>query len=195
MSIVMPGLKGNNNVLMKAFDDIVKQIKQQTVPPVDQWRPDRVAEIDIEIDADGNWYHEQSKIQRQQLVNLFASILWFEQDRYYLVTPVEKLAIKVADVPYVIQQASLIDKARVAVTNTGEQVIIGSEYPIELREYQGQWLPYLNLRFDIWARVGRAVYYEWVTEAMEAGEPKSEFADLTLTSNDYRFCIARQDSS
>ena len=191
----MPGLKGNNNVLMKAFDDIVKQIKQQTVPPVDQWRPDRVAEIDIEIDADGNWYHEQSKIQRQQLVNLFASILWFEQDRYYLVTPVEKLAIKVADVPYVIQQASLIDKARVAVTNTGEQVIIGSEYPIELREYQGQWLPYLNLRFDIWARVGRAVYYEWVTEAMEACEPKSEFADLTLTSNDYRFCIARQDSS
>ena len=183
-------LKGNNSFVMNDLDALEKQISQQSIRPVDQWRPAHVGEIDIFIDAQGQWFHEGDLIQREPLVKLFASILWYEQGQHYLVTPVEKLAIKVSDAPYIIQQADLIEDAWVVTTNTGEQVILDVENAVELRLYKDQWLPYINVRFDLWARVNRSVYYQWVTLAMDESEQPMP---LVLRSQGYEFQVAKED--
>jgi len=174
---------------MGRLKKIADQIAEQSQPPVDKWQPEHVGEIDIRIDEQGNWFHEGDPILREKLVRLFASILWFENGQHYLVTPVEKLAIDVFDVPYVAHQMEHVDDTWVAVTNTHEQVIIGQDHPVELREYQGQNVPYIRVRYDIWARVNRSIYYQWVTEAIEG--QVDEKAALVLSSGGYEFEVAR----
>ncbi len=171
---------------MSRLQQIVEQIDAQSQPPVHLWDPEYVGSIDINIDNNGAWFHEGGLISRDKLVCLFASILWFENGQHYLVTPAEKLAIDVADVPFLIHQMEHVDDTWVAVTNTHDQIIIGDENPVVLREFNGQWLPYINVRYDLWARVNRSVYYQWVSEAAEAAEDET---DLWLNSAAYRFRV------
>ena len=174
---------------MNRLEQIAKQIEGDKKPPVHLWKPERQGEIDIRIDAQGNWFHEGDPILRDKLVALFASILWAEDGAHFLVTPAEKLSIDVADVPYVIHQAEYVDRAWVTVTNTHEQVIVGESNPVELREYQGQWVPYVNVRYDLWARVNRSIYYQWAEAAID--QQQAEADALTLNSCDYSFEVAR----
>lgn len=171
---------------MNRLQQIAEQIDAQSQPPVHLWKPEHVGKIDIRIDKNGVWYHEGDPIRRDKLVALFATILWFEDGQHYLVTPVEKLAIEVEDSPFLIHQMEHIEDAWVAVTNTHEKIIVGDQHPVILREFNGQDLPYVNVRYDLWARVNRSVYYHWVTEAVDAGERQDE---LWLNSAGYRFRV------
>lgn len=174
---------------MSRIDEIAEQIDQHQTPPVHLWKPEHVGEIDIRIDAQGVWFHEGDPILREPLVRLFASILWCEEGGHYLVTPVEKLKIRVEDAPFVVHQMEFVDDAWVAVTNVHEQVIIGQNNPVALRVYQKQWLPYINVRYDLWARVNRSIYFQWVTEAMELEQDSD--SELVLSSNGYEFSVAK----
>lgn len=174
---------------MDRLKEIAAQIDQQAQPPVHKWRPEHLGEIDIRIDSQGFWFHEGTPIQRDKLVQLFASILWYENQQRYLVTPVEKLAIAVEDVPYLIHQMEHVEDTWVAVTNTHEQVIIAEDNPVELRKYQGQWVPYVRVRYDLWARVNRSIYYQWASQAV--AHQQSENDPLTLHSGSYQFEVAR----
>ena len=59
---------------------------------------------DIRIATNGDWYHEGSKINRIELVKLFASVLHKKDDnKYWLITPKEEGTIEVDDAPFVIQ--------------------------------------------------------------------------------------------
>ena len=64
------------------------------------WNPPFCGDIDMRIAADGTWFYCGSPIGRPPLVQLFASILRKDGDRYVLVTPVEKVGIKVDDAPF-----------------------------------------------------------------------------------------------
>ncbi len=173
---------------MTRLDEIAEQISAKQQPPVHLWKPNNVGTIDIKIDSNGFWFHEGEPILRDKLVGLFASILWFEDGQHFLVTPAEKLAIEVADTPYLIHQMEKLDDTWVAVTNTHEQIIIGDQHPVTLREYQGQWLPYVNVRYNLWARLNRSVYFQWVTEAMDVADDEAK--ELWLQSGDYRFRLS-----
>ena len=170
---------------MNRLDKIAEQIATQSQPPVHLWQPERKGEIDIQIDSNGFWYHEGDRIVRDKLVRLFASILWAEDDDYFLVTPAEKLRIQVEDVPYLINQAENVDGAWLVTTNTHEQVIVGDEHPVCLKTYKEQALPYVCIRYDLWARLNRSVYFQWVEEALE----NADGDDLMLTSGGYGFCL------
>lgn len=174
---------------MNRLEHIAEQINSQSQPPVHLWKPEHCGVIDIKIDSNGFWFHEGEPISRDKLVALFASILWFENGQHFLVTPVEKLTIEVVDVPYIIQQMEKVDQHWVAVTNTHEQVIIGDDHPVTLREFQGQWLPYINVRYDLWARLNRSVYYQWVVDALELAGDSNE---LWLKSGTYRFRLNQE---
>ena len=173
---------------MNQLQKISHQIDARAQPPVHLWKPQQVGDIDITIDAEGVWEHEGARFERQSLVRLFASILWYEAGQYYLVTPAEKLRIQVADVPYVVQQVEQIEENWIATTNTQEPIIVSVEHPVELRDYKGQWVPYLRVRYDLWARLNRACYLAWVDAAIERSEPGLR---VQLSSADYRFEVAR----
>lgn len=180
---------------MQRLKEIAQQIGQQSQPPVHSWKPEQLGEIDIHIDSQGAWCHEGEPIVRDSLVRLFASILWHEGEHTYLVTPIEKLRIQVDDVPFVVHQMELVDHAWVAVINTHEQVIIGRDNPVELRQYNGQWVPYLNVRYDLWARVNRSIYVQWVNQAVKNLERQGKDwvagQALCLSSQGYQFEVAK----
>ena len=83
------------------FDTLTSLQRNKRLPPLHLWQPERTGEIDIRIDREGRWYHEGSRIERQPLVDLFATIIRLEVNGYYLVTPVEKMKITVEEVPFI----------------------------------------------------------------------------------------------
>lgn len=145
-------------------------------PPVETWTPSVVSQIDIEIKRDGSWWHEGTKIQRFELVKLFASILIHQDGDYFLVTPAEKCQVRVADVPFIIDAvvaefgfaAEGVQPAPLAsikcITNLGEEVMLGKQHPLQLKTgADGVPVPYVLVRNGMQARVGRNPYYELVS--------------------------------
>jgi hypothetical protein len=171
---------------MSRLESIAAQIEGDSQPPVHLWNPAHVGEIDIEIDHLGRWFHEGGQIKRPALVRLFASILWRENGEYFLVTPAEKLKIRVADVPLTVELAEWIDGSWVVTTNTVQRVIISEQHPVKLQTYRGQLVPYVNVRYDLWARVSRAVFFQWVEIALDdtTDDP------VILKSGDYTAALA-----
>src|SRR6201987_2197901 len=70
------------------------------LPPVHLWNPPYCGDIDMRIASDGTWFYQKTPIGRAALVKLFASVLKREGDKYFLVTPVEKVGIIVDDAPF-----------------------------------------------------------------------------------------------
>lgn len=142
-------------------------------PPVECWNPSVIQDIDIEIRRDGSWWHEGTRIQRYELVKLFASILIMQNDEYFLVTPAEKCRVRVADVPFIIDAvvADVEDARSVhpeiraikCVTNLGEEIMLGAQHPLTLKaDAHGVAIPYVLVRNGMQARFGRNAYYELV---------------------------------
>ena len=79
--------------------------------PASSWNPPDCGDIDMCIAADGTWFYCGSPIGRLRLVKLFASVLRKEADRYVLVTPVEKVGIRVHDAPFLAVEMRVEDEA------------------------------------------------------------------------------------
>lgn len=141
---------------------------QRALPPVEKWNPDYCGELDLLIRRDGSWIHEGTPIGRARLVRLFSTVLKREGDRYYLVTPVEKLGIRVEDAPFVAVLMESIDAGEaqklVFTTNVGDGIVAGPDHRLVFREYEqtGERVPYIEVRAGLEALVARSVYYDLV---------------------------------
>src|SRR5689334_24774933 len=89
------------------LEGIAAALPQRGPPPVERWNPPFCGDIDMRIAADGTWYYQKTPSGRPALVKLFASVLKREGDRYFLVTPVEKVGIAVDDVPFLAVELSV----------------------------------------------------------------------------------------
>ena len=164
-----------------------QQLEKQP-SPIEQWDPPFCGDIDIRIQPDGQWLYQSSPIGRLALVRLFASVLVFEDSQYVLKTPVEKVRIQVDDVPFVIQswrwQPTADGQVLVAATNLNDEIIPGPDHPVTLHPYQGQQVPYISLWRGLAARIGRNVFYQWVSEALAQHE-QTPTSELHLQSGHY----------
>ena len=70
------------------------------LPPVHLWNPPFCGDLDMRIATDGTWYYMGTPIGRPALVRLFSTILKREDGKHFLVTPVEKVGIRVDDAPF-----------------------------------------------------------------------------------------------
>src|SRR5690554_1247947 len=85
---------------------VEKNAGGKALPPLDQWNPGLLGDMDLLITRDGSWLFEGKPIGREAIVRLFSTILRKEQDgAYYLVTPVEKWRIAVEDTPLMAHSA------------------------------------------------------------------------------------------
>ncbi len=92
--------KGQPNQGLDAIVTAAGEAARRGPPPVHLWNPPFCGDLDLRIARDGTWYYLKTPIGRPSLVKLFASVLKREGDKYFLVTPVEKVGIVVEDVPY-----------------------------------------------------------------------------------------------
>lgn len=134
-------------------------------PPVHLWNPPFCGDLDMEIRADGTWFYNSTPIGRPAMVRLFASILKREGDAYFLVTPVEKVGIRVVDAPFVAVDADIA--AEIAfTTNVGDRVTAGPDHAIELRGTPDEPRPYVHIRRGLWALIDRKTFYRLADAAM-----------------------------
>lgn len=143
--------------------------KSRGLPPVDKWNPPFCGDLDMEIRADGTWFYMGTPIGRAPLVRLFSTVLRKDEDgRTYLVTPVEKVGIRVVDAPFVAveMQAGERDGAPLITfrTNVGDVVEVDAVHPLrfEMVGEEGQLKPYVLVRGRLEALVSRAMMYELV---------------------------------
>lgn len=160
------------------------QLQQPQLSPVESWNPPFCGDLPVHIDVDGNWFYQGSQIARLPLVKLFASVLLCQGEEYFLQTPVEKVRIQVADVPFLITQSQWLAGAAGPelwlTTNLGDTVLLSIANPLSLQLFAGQQVPYLNLWRGLSARLHRNVYYQLV-EYAELEESRDD-ADSSSTS-------------
>ncbi|MBS0473343.1 MAG: DUF1285 domain-containing protein [Proteobacteria bacterium] len=136
------------------------------LPPVEKWNPAHCGEIDIRIARDGTWYHMGSPIGRKELVRLFSTILRKDPEGYVLVTPVEKMRIRVEDVPFLAVLMDVsgegCDQVLTFTTNVGDEAVAGRDNPIrvETDPATGEPAPYVHIRKGLEARIARSVFYQ-----------------------------------
>ena len=150
----------------------IDQVEAHKIPPVEQWTPAFSGDIDILIKADGSWWHEGELMQRQALVTLFSSILKYEEEQYYLVTPVEKWRIRVEDRPLHIHLVSRHDDHIQCLTTATDAVVINTEHPLKMSLFNGTSLPEVKIRHNLWARLTRNAWYELLQFAEETDEDR-----------------------
>ena len=144
------------------------------LPPVHLWKPDFSGDIDMQIRADGTWWHEGGQIKRPAMVTMFASILWKEADEYFLVTPVEKVRIQVEDVPLFVTELRVTetdDQQQLSfITSTEDVVLCDADHPlrVETDPNSGEPSPYIAVRYGMEARLNRNAFYQLVELGYEA---------------------------
>ena len=133
-------------------------------PPVHLWDPPHCGDLDMEIRRDGTWFYEGTPIGRPAMVRLFASILRLDGEDYVLVTPVEKVGIRVEDAPFVAvdfeREGSAQDPVLAFTTNVGDRVEAGPNHAIRVtRDEAGEPSPYLHVRRGLEALIDRKSFY------------------------------------
>jgi uncharacterized protein len=154
------------------------------MPPVDKWNPDFCGDLDMEIKADGTWFYMGTPIGRQPLVRLFSTVLRKDEDgRTYLVTPVEKIGIRVEDAHFLAVELNVSGEGDTQVmtfrTNVGDIVEASGDTPLRfaVSEDNGGLKPYLLVRGRLEALLARPVMYELVNYGEEIEiDGKSMFA-------------------
>lgn len=160
-------------VVTPSADEIalaIKAIETSGLPPVHLWNPPFCGDLDIQIKRDGTWIHEGRPINRHKLVQLFSSILKREGDKYFLVTPVEKVGITVEDAPFVAVDVDVEGDGQAQqlqfTTQVGDRVTASADCPIRLEGAAAEPSPYVMVRAGLEARIDRKSFYRMV----EVGE-------------------------
>ena len=155
--------------LMKALADT-----KDGERPVEKWNPENCGQMDMVIKSDGSWWHDGTRITRQPLVELFASILRKDDDgKTYLVTPVEKIEITVERAHFIATRVDVEGDGptqRVFFkTNMNEAVEAGPNAPIrvETDPKTMEPAPFVRVRGRLEAAMARPVFYELVDYAVE----------------------------
>jgi len=175
----------------------------RAIPPLEKWHPENVADMDLVIKANGEWWHEGGLMTRESLVNLFATILWKEENNgvteYFLKTPVQKIRIQVEDAPLLINDVGIVKEDNNSwlefTTTTGDVIRLDDEHPITLKAYnpktsttddteshedldsEAQVRPYMSVRNGLSALIGRNTFYHLT----DIGELKEQNGETILT--------------
>lgn len=159
--------QGDRGGGLAGVTEAARQAPGRGLPPVHLWNPAHCGDIDIVIRHDGVWMHEGSPIGRAELVRLFSTVLRKDPDGYCLVTPVEKLTIRVEDLPFRAVALETRGDALVFTTDVGDEVEAGPDRPIvvETDPATGEPSPRVLVRAELWARIARPVFYQLVEMA------------------------------
>ena len=151
-------------------NDLLAQIPkpEKGLPPVHLWNPDFCGDIDMRIARDGTWFYLGTPIGRKPMVRLFSTIIRRDGDDYFLITPVEKVGIKVDDAPFVAILLQVQGEGESQVlrftTNVDDIIEAGAEHPLRVSidpETQ-EPAPYVHVRSNLEALIHRNVFYQLV---------------------------------
>jgi uncharacterized protein len=153
-------------------------------PPLHLWNPPFCGDIDMRIARDGTWFYLGTPIGRPGLVKLFSSIIKREGDAYFLVTPVEKVGIKVDDAPFVAIDLESDGKGhnqRVTfTTQVGDTAVAGPANPLRVARNAttGEPSPYVLIRANLEALIDRKSFYRLIDLCQHAQHQGADWFGL-----------------
>ena len=166
------------------FSDLLQSVNsiEEKYPPVHLWNPDLCEGVEMKIDREGNWFYQGSIIGRDKLKILFSRILKFEDGNYYLVTPVEKVLVKVDLAPYMIidYEVDLDHENIILKTNLDLSIPLNKEQKLEVKKIGDEHMPFVHVRNNIEGFISRSVYYSLIEIALKQDNASSD--QLTLKS-------------
>ena len=191
----------DNIINLKGIETIYdfSKRKKKGIPPVEKWNPPFCGDIDMHILRNGKWTYMGSEIKRPAMIKLFSNIIRLDDDgHYYLVTPVEKVRIKVDDVPFVAVSMNKIKVEGVNclsfTTNVQDEVTLSKENPIEIViSDNDEPSPYITIRKNLKALISRSVYYDLINMAEEEIIEDKKF--LVIKSNNTSFKLYEINNS
>ena len=171
------------------FADLLNSVNsiEEKYPPVHLWNPDLCEGVEMKIDREGNWFYQGSIIGRDKLKILFSRILKFENNRYFLVTPVEKVPVTVDLAPYMIvdYEVDSDQKNIILKTNLDLSIPLDQDHKLEVKNIGGEYIPFVHVRNNIEGFISRSVYYSLIEIALRQDNVFE--GQLSLTSFDCVF--------
>ena len=167
----MAKAKQGQNIVKPSAESLAaaaRAASKRGLPPVHLWNPPFCGDLDMRIARDGTWYYLGTPIGRKELVRLFSTILRRDGDRYFLVTPVEKVGITVDDAPFVAVDFEVRNPGPAQeitfTTNVEDEVTAGPGHPIRVRHDRrtGEPSPYVLVRANLEALIDRKSFYRLV---------------------------------
>lgn len=159
---------GNPQASAESLATAARKAGRKGPPPVHLWNPPFCGDLDMRIARDGTWFYLGTPIGRHELVKLFSSIIRKDGEDYFLVTPVEKVGIRVDDAPFVAVDftvsGSSDEQSLTFTTNVGDEVEAGPDHPIRVvRDAKtGEPSPYVLVRANLEALIDRKSFYRLV---------------------------------
>ena len=131
-------------------------------------------------------------------MKLFASILIREKDgTFWLVTPAERVAVSVADAPFVVVNANRVGAGPAQnlqlQTNIDEELLVGLKHPIYVKTDPGtgEPSPYVRLKNGLSGLIARTVFYDLVLWS----ETDPSTGECFVRSGNQKFTLGRIDNS
>ncbi len=159
-----------------SISKITKNLEGVTkFPPVDSWNPELCEGQEFFIDREGDWFHNESPIKNKKLINLFSTVLRKDNNEYFLVTPVEKVPVKVELAPYKIIDFQISEKKVELTTNLNFKFYLNKNNSTRLINYNDSYIPLVNVRSNIEGFFNRNIYYKLVDLALENNFIEDEY--------------------
>lgn len=151
----------------------MRQEAQKAINVLTKQAPLCSNDILFHINGQGEWFYLQSPLP-QKFSRLFSTILYCIEQEYFLITPVEKLRISVAEVPlYIVDYTCHIDYASGEKINDTEYsnaftvtTSLGTTYEVQALSHFvcGEEAVTVMLDRGLIAKLGRACYYRFIND-------------------------------
>ena len=190
--------KQNEIPTAEGIASAARKVSKKGHPPVHLWDPPFCGNLDIRIARDGTWYYLGSPIGRFELVKLFSSILRKDEDKYFLVTPAEKVGIKVDDAPFVAVDFSVVGNGKnqtlIFETHVGDTVKLNKENPLRVTidQNSGEPKPYIHIRSGLEALIDRKSFYRLIELCSIKTHNKEEWFGICSNKNFFPIILASE---
>ena len=162
---------------------------QKKFPPVDQWNPDLCEGQEFFIDREGDWFYNNSPIKNKKLINLFSTVIRNDDNNYFLVTPVEKVPVKVDLAPYKVIDFEISKNNIKLFTNMNYDFELNALNTTRLIAYNNSEIPLVHVRNKIEGFFDRNIYYKFVDLALENNYIENKL--LYVPSNNHNHIIGK----
>src|SRR6201986_2666473 len=184
-------------VTVAAREAVNKSPAGRGLPPVHLWNPPFCGDLDMRIAGDGTWFYMGTPIGRPALVRLFSTILKRENGKHFLVTPVEKVGIRVDDAPFMavemIEEQGEDGRCLRFRTNVDDWVDCDGAHSLRFEaSAEGGLTPYLHVRADLWAKVTRALFFDLVDIGEERMVDGQEMFGVGAAGEFFGLAVAEQ---
>ncbi len=154
--------------MVDEFDRLLQAAAEWKQPPVSRWKPPLTRDMDLVIGRDGEWRYRGTPFARRDIARLLSGLLVRDDDGYCLVSPDERLRIRVEDVPFTVTDFEYRgdgpERQVVMKTSLDHSFPLDGEHPLRSPDAEQDRCsgPLVTVRDNLEARMTRSAYYRLV---------------------------------